>query len=40
VAAYWVVVANSFYKYRANAALVLGILLAGVPLYFYWSRSK
>jgi APA family basic amino acid/polyamine antiporter len=40
VAAYWVVVANSFYKYRANAALVLGILLAGVPLYFYWSGSK
>jgi len=40
VAAYWVVVANSFYKYRANAALVLGILLAGVPLYFYWSRAK
>jgi APA family basic amino acid/polyamine antiporter len=40
VTAYWVVVANSFYKYRANAALVLGILLTGVPLYFYWSRSK
>jgi len=40
VAAYWVVVANSFYKYRANAALVLVILLAGVPLYFYWSRSR
>jgi len=40
VAAYWVVVANSFYKYRANAALVLVILLAGVPLYFFWSRSK
>ena len=37
VAAYWVVVANSFYRYRANAALVLGILLAGLPLYFYWS---
>jgi len=40
VAAYWVVVANSFYKYRANAALVLVILLAGVPLYFYWRRSR
>jgi basic amino acid/polyamine antiporter, APA family len=40
VAAYWVVVANSFYKYRANAALVLAILLAGVPLYFYWGRPR
>jgi APA family basic amino acid/polyamine antiporter len=40
VAAYWVVVANSFYQYRANAALVLAILLAGVPLYFYWSRPR
>jgi APA family basic amino acid/polyamine antiporter len=40
VAAYWVVVANSFYRYRANAALVLGILLAGVPLYFYWSGRR
>jgi len=40
VAAYWVVVANSFYKYRANAALVLAILLTGVPLYFYWSRPR
>jgi len=40
VAAYWLVVANSFYRYRQNALLVLGILLAGVPLYFYWSRKK
>jgi basic amino acid/polyamine antiporter, APA family len=35
----WLVVANSFYRYRANALLLLGILLAGVPLYFYWSKS-
>jgi APA family basic amino acid/polyamine antiporter len=38
-ATYWLVVGNSFYRYRQNALLVLGILLAGVPLYFYWSRS-
>jgi APA family basic amino acid/polyamine antiporter len=36
----WLVVVNSFYRYRANALLLLGILLAGVPLYFYWSRSQ
>jgi len=40
VAAYWLVVANSFYRYRQNALLVLGILAAGVPLYFYWSRKN
>ena len=38
VAVNWMVVANSFYRYRANALLVLGILLAGIPLYFYWTR--
>jgi APA family basic amino acid/polyamine antiporter len=40
VAAYWLVVGNSFYRYRQNALIVLGILLAGVPLYFYWSRTQ
>ncbi len=40
VAVNWLVVANSFYRYRANALLLLAILLAGVPLYFYWSRSQ
>jgi basic amino acid/polyamine antiporter, APA family len=40
VCVYWLVVANSFYRYRANAALVLGILLAGLPLYFYWSKTR
>src|SRR5262249_61277584 len=40
VAAYWLVVGNSFYRYRQNALIVLGILLAGGPLYFYWSRGN
>ena len=40
VAVNWLVVANSFYRYRANALLLLAILLAGVPLYFYWSHSQ
>jgi APA family basic amino acid/polyamine antiporter len=39
IAAYWLVVANSLYRYRANAVLVLVILLAGVPLYFYWKQQ-
>jgi APA family basic amino acid/polyamine antiporter len=36
----WLVVANSFYRYQGNALLMVGILAAGVPLYFYWSRSE
>jgi len=40
VTVYWLVVGNSFYRYRQNALLVLGILAAGVPLYFYWSRKN
>jgi APA family basic amino acid/polyamine antiporter len=39
VCAYWLVVANSLYRYRGNALLVFGILLAGVPLYFYWKSQ-
>jgi basic amino acid/polyamine antiporter, APA family len=35
----WLIVANSLYRYRANAVLVLGILLAGLPLYLYWSSK-
>jgi APA family basic amino acid/polyamine antiporter len=40
VAVNWLVVANSFYRYRGNTLLMLGILAAGVPLYFYWSRGS
>jgi len=39
VAINWLIVANSLYRYRANAILVLAILLGGLPLYFYWSRK-
>jgi APA family basic amino acid/polyamine antiporter len=40
IAANWLIVANSFYRNRSNAGLVLGILLAGVPLYWYWNRKS
>ena len=39
IAANWLIVANSFYRNRSNAGLVLGILLAGVPLYWYWNHK-
>jgi len=35
----WIVAANSLYKYRMNALLVLAILGTGVPFYLYW-RSR
>ena len=40
VAVNWLVVGNSFYHNRGNTLLMLAILGAGVPLYFYWSRSQ
>ena len=38
VAASWLFVANTFYKYPRNAAIGLGIVLAGIPAYFLWRR--
>jgi APA family basic amino acid/polyamine antiporter len=40
VAACWLVVIATIYKYPANSAVGLGIVLAGVPAYFFWSRSR
>ncbi len=32
----WLVVINTVYKYPENTAIGLGILLAGIPIYFLW----
>ncbi len=40
VAACWLVVLSTIYKYPGNSAIGLAILLAGVPVYFIWGRSK
>ena len=40
VAICWVIAANSFYRYRTNALLILLILAAGLPFYAYWSRRR
>jgi APA family basic amino acid/polyamine antiporter len=34
----WVIVANTILKYPGNTAIGFGILLAGVPVYFFWNR--
>ena len=38
VTACWTVVIATFYHYPRNGLIDLSLLLAGVPIYFYWSR--
>ncbi|HUI41688.1 MAG TPA: amino acid permease [Terriglobia bacterium] len=40
VAACWLVVADTIYKYPANSAVGLAIVLAGIPVYFLWGRRN
>jgi APA family basic amino acid/polyamine antiporter len=38
VTACWTVVIATFYHYPRNCLIGLSFLLAGIPIYFYWSR--
>ena len=38
VAACWLVVLNTLYKYPGNSLIGVAIMLAGVPVYFLWRR--
>lgn len=40
VAVCWLVVLNTIFRYPRNTAVGFGILFAGIPLYFLWSRQK
>jgi APA family basic amino acid/polyamine antiporter len=40
VAACWLVAINTVYKYPGNSALGLGIVLAGIPVYFLWTQRR
>ncbi len=40
VAACWLVVLATFYHYPANSLVGFGLLLLGIPVYFYWSRRQ
>ncbi len=40
VAACWLVVLSTIYKYPRNSAVGLAILAAGVPVYLIWGRKK
>jgi basic amino acid/polyamine antiporter, APA family len=40
IAASWLVVGNTIYRYPANSLVGMAILAAGVPVYFFWSTRK
>jgi APA family basic amino acid/polyamine antiporter len=40
VAICWWVVANTIYRYPQNSLVGFGLLLAGVPVYWAWSRRR
>jgi basic amino acid/polyamine antiporter, APA family len=40
VAASWLIVLNTVYKYPANSLIGLAIVCAGVPVYFLWRRRR
>ena len=40
VATCWLVVINTIFTYPRNTVVGFGILFAGIPVYFLWSRQK
>jgi basic amino acid/polyamine antiporter, APA family len=40
VAICWWVVGNTIYRYRQNSLIGFALLLAGVPVYWFWSRQS
>ncbi|HWN08208.1 MAG TPA: amino acid permease [Pyrinomonadaceae bacterium] len=40
IAICWLVVINTVYKYPENTLIGLGILLAGIPFFFFWRRLR
>lgn len=40
IAAEWLVAASAIYRYPANSAIGLAILVAGLPVYFFWRGRR
>jgi APA family basic amino acid/polyamine antiporter len=40
IAACWLVVLATYYNFPKNSFIGFGILMLGIPVYFYWSKKK
>lgn len=40
VAVCWLVVVNTIYKYPQNTLIGIGLLLAGIPAFYFWRRLR
>jgi len=36
----WVIVLNTFYKYPKDSLIGMALILAGVPIYYYWTKHE
>jgi basic amino acid/polyamine antiporter, APA family len=36
----WWIVLNTFYKYPKDSLIGLALILAGIPIYFYWTKHE
>jgi APA family basic amino acid/polyamine antiporter len=40
IAVSWWIVLNTFYKYPKDSLIGLVLILAGIPIYFYWTKHE
>jgi len=40
IAVSWWIVLNTFYKYPKDSLIGLALILAGIPIYFYWTKHE
>jgi APA family basic amino acid/polyamine antiporter len=40
ITAEWLVAASAIYKYPGDSVIGLAILVAGIPVYFFWQRRR